>query len=321
MKRSEFITLLGGALAWPIAARAQQPKRVIGYLASAPADPGLTQFRQALKETGYADGENVVIEVHSADGQYERLPAFATDLVARNVTIIVAASGPSARAARSATTTIPILFMSGADPVTYGMVESLNRPGGNATGIYLPYTQLESKRLELLHSLVPNASVIGVLLNPTVPTAKQQLNDAQEAARALGVELRVVFASSENDIANAFASFSEQHLAAVSVGADPFFLGRCDQLVAVAARYTLPAMHPFHECAIAGGLMSYAPSRAEAVRSIAAYAARVLKGERPANLPVQQSTKVELILNLKTAKAMGLDIPPNLLALADEVIE
>ena len=257
MKRRAFIALLGAAAAWPLAARAQQPMPVIGYLASGRVDPGrLAVFRQVLKQAGYAEGENIAIELRSAEGQYDRLPALATDLVARRVTVIVATGGPAAAAAKSATATIPIIFMSGVDPVTYRMVDSVNRPGGNATGVYMPYVQLEAKRLELLHALAPNASALAVLVNPTVMAAEAQLKDLHEAARALGVELRVVQASNESGIDAAFARLIEQRIAAVSVGSDPFFLSRCDQIVALAARYALPAMHFFHECATAGGLMS-----------------------------------------------------------------
>jgi ABC-type uncharacterized transport system substrate-binding protein len=323
MRRREFITLIGGATAWPFAARAQQPKPVIGYLASGGQvlPHTMAVFRQGLKAAGYADGENIAIDLRTAEGQYDRLPALAADLVARGVTAIVATGGPATAAAKSATRTIPIIFISGADPVLAGMVESLNRPGGNATGIYMPYAELEAKRLELLHAFLPHASALAVLLNPTVTSAELQLKNLHEAARGLGVELRVVQASSESGLDIAFANLIELRVAGVSVGSDPFFISRCDQIVALATRYALPAVHAHHDCATAGGLMSYAPSPTEAVRLAGAYAARILKGERADDLPIQQTTKVELILNLKTAKALGLTVPLSLLGRADEVIE
>jgi putative ABC transport system substrate-binding protein len=323
MRRREFMTLLSGAVALPLSARAQQPALpVIGILTSVDVAPDrIAIFRQILSAAGYADGEKVTIELRSAKGQYDRLPELAGELVARRVAVIVAWGGPAAVAAKSATAVVPIVFMSGADPVAHGVVQSLDRPGGNASGIYMLYAPLEAKRLELLRALVPNTSVLAVLVNPTVTSADQQLKDLYEAAHALGVELRVFRASSESEIDAAFANLIDLRIAAISVGSDPFFFTRCGQIVALAARHAVPAIHAFRECSTAGGLMSYAPSVTETLRLAGVYVVRILKGERPADLPVQQSTKVELVLNLKTANALGINFPLSLLGRADEVIE
>ena len=318
MRRRDFITLLGGAAAWPMSARARRvalPE--IGVLGMEPGR--IPMFRHGLKDAGYAEAEEVAIELHSAEVQYSRWAAVAADLVARNVTVIVAFGGPAALAAKSATSTIPIVFISGADPVTYGLVENINRPGRNVTGFYL--FLLEEKRLEVLHELLPNARALAVLVNPSVVAAQEQLKNAYEAAHALGVEIRVVQAGSESDIDAGFASLVEQRIGAVSVMADPFFFLHCDQIVALAARHALPAVYSFRECATAGGLMSYGASIAEAVYQTGIYTGRILQGEKPANLPVQQSTKVELIINLKTANSLGITVPTTLLGRADEVIE
>jgi putative tryptophan/tyrosine transport system substrate-binding protein len=329
MRRREFITLLGGAAAWPLAARAQQPVPLIGYLATGFGDnfsaPGLAAFRRGLKESGYVEGVDVIVEYRWAEGRYDRLPRLAADLVARQVAMVAALSGPAALAAKSTTATTPIVFMSGSDPVSYGLVASLNRPGGNATGVYFFTESLENKRMELLRDLFPNGHLLGVLLNPTlgraVGSAEPQSMARQEAARALGFELRDIAASNEAELISAFADAAAQRVAALLVSTDPFFLNQREQIIALAARHAVPALYGFREFPAAGGLMSYAPSLSEAVRLVGIYGGRILKGEKPADLPVQQSTKIELVINFKTAKSLGLEIPPTLLALADEVIE
>jgi putative tryptophan/tyrosine transport system substrate-binding protein len=329
MRRRAFILTLAGAAAWPLAARAQQPVPLIGYLATGFGDnfsaPGLAAFRQGLKESGYVEGVDVIVEYRWAEGRYDRLPRLAADLVARQVAMVAALSGPAALAAKSTTATTPIVFMSGSDPVSYGLVASLNRPGGNATGVYFFTESLENKRMELLRDLFPNGHLLGVLLNPTlgraVGSAEPQSMARQEAARALGFELRDIAASNEAELISAFADAAAQRVAALLVSTDPFFLNQREQIIALAARHAVPALYGFREFPAAGGLMSYAPSLSEAVRLVGIYGGRILKGEKPADLPVQQSTKIELVINFKTAKSLGLEIPPTLLARADEVIE
>jgi putative tryptophan/tyrosine transport system substrate-binding protein len=324
-KRREFISLLGGAaVAWPLATRAQQPVLpVIGFLDGQSFDPHLmTAFRQALKEAGYIEGRNVEIYFRSADGQTDRLITLAGDIVGRRVALIVTTGGGAAAiAAYAATTTIPIVFVNGVDPVTSGLVISLNRPGGNATGVYIFQQVLEGKRLGLLHGLVPAAALIAVLLNPTNANFQTQLRGVQDAARALGQQVTILSASNERDIEVALATVIESRAGALLVGSDPFFNNERDEIVALAARHSIPAIYEGREFAMAGGLASYGTSLADAYRQAGIYAGRILKDEKPADLPVVQPTKFEFVINLKTAKALGLDVSAGLSASADEIIE
>ena len=324
MKRREFIALLGGAVAWPLTARAQQAAiPVIGFLNSGSHDSFahfVRRFHQGLNESGYVEGQNVAIEYRWAEGQYDRLPALAADLVGRNVIVIAATgSGPSGLSAKAATKTIPIVFVA-SDPLRLGLVASLSRPEGNVTGVSPLGYELEAKKLQILSEGIPTASVIGILSNPSNPNAERALRDIQTAARTLAREIVVANASSERDIDSAFAMLVARHVGALLVSSDVFFTSRRDQIVAFAARYAIPAIYD-RGFSVAGGLMNYGGSLPEAYRVAGVYTGRILKGEKPAGLPVQQSTKVELVINLKTAKALGLEIPPTLLARADEVIE
>jgi putative ABC transport system substrate-binding protein len=326
IRRREVMALLGGAAAWPLAARAQQPAMpVIGFLSSRSSGESahhVGAFNQGLHEVGYVADQNVAIEYRWADGQYDRLPALASELVARRVSVIAAAGGNvSALAAKTATSTIPIVFIVGDDPVKLGLVASLNRPGGNATGMSVFTTELGAKRLELLLELLPKASVIALLINPNYQGAGAEAMAVQAAARDIGRQLLVLNASSERDIETAFTTLAPQHVDALLIDADALFVSRRDHLVALAARHSMPAIYDLREFAAAGGLISYGTSLPDAYRRLGTYTGRILKNERPTDLPVMQPTKFELVINLKTAKALGLTVPDKLLALADEVIE
>jgi putative ABC transport system substrate-binding protein len=308
-------------------ARAQEPGvPVIGFLSSASAEPTaylLDAFRKGLSESGYIEGQNIAIEYRWADGQYDRLPDLATDLVRRGVAVIVAtgAGGISAQVARRATSTIPIVFISAVDPIKSGLVASINRPGGNATGFIQFAPLLEAKRLQLLHELVPSAAIMGVLLNPTNPAAESQTADVQTAARSIGRQIYVAAASSESEFEAAFTNLMRQRIGGLLVGADSYFNSRREQLVVLAARHALPAIYEWREFTAAGGLMSYGTRITDAYHQIAVYCGRILRGANPAELPVVQPTKFELVINLKTANALGVTVPNALQLLADEVIE
>jgi putative tryptophan/tyrosine transport system substrate-binding protein len=328
MRRRDFIKAAGGAVTgWPLVARAQQPTiPIVGFLSGrSPYESAtvLAAFGQGLGETGYFESKNVIIEHRWAEGRYDRLPALAAELVSRQVAVIAAVGGPnSGQAAKAATTTIPIVFVSGSDPVQEGLVASLNKPGGNATGVNPLLTAMEGKRLGFLREIIPNAVLIAVLLNPAMrDNFNRQTNDVQEAARAVGQQLLVLHASSEEEIEVAYARAAERGASGLLVAADPFMLSRRERLVALAAHYAIPAIYEVGEYATAGGLMSYGISLANAYRQAGVYVGRILKGERPGDLPVLQPTKFEFVINLKTAKALGLTVPPSLLARADEVIE
>jgi putative ABC transport system substrate-binding protein len=326
MRRRAFFTLVGGAAVWPLSARAQQPAMpLIGYLgAQSPAAfaSRVRAFRQGLGETGYAEGRNVAIEFRWAEGQHNRLSALAADLVSRQVAVIVAPGGaPAALAAKSATTTIPIVFEMGADPIAMGLVGSLNRPGGNLTGVSSLNVEVTPKRLEILHELVPTAAVLAVLVNPTSPTADSQLRNLQAAASTLGLQLHVLHASTERDFDTVFATLLRLRAGGLVVASDTFFATHSEQLAALTVRHAVPAIHQSRDFSTAGGLTSYGGSFVESHRQAGVYTGRIIKGDKPADLPVQQVTKVELFANLKTAKTLGVTVPLPLLARADEVIE
>jgi putative ABC transport system substrate-binding protein len=325
LKRREFITLLGGAAAWPLAARAQQPALpVIGLLdSSAPVDRAryLTAFRQGLREPGYVEGQNVAIEYRWAQDRADRLPDLAADLVRRQVTMIAAHDTSSAIVAKAATTTIPIVFVSGGDPVKLGLVASLNRPGGNVTGVAFVTAELGAKLLGLLHELQPGAVRVGVLVEPNFALTQPFVSDVQAAALSVGKQIEVLEAPTGRDIDTAFARLAQKPIDALLVGPGPFFNNRRVQLVTLAAYHRVPAIYFQREAAEAGGLMSYGTSLTDAYRQAGVYTGRILKGEKPGDLPVMQSTKFDFVINLNTARAFGLTFPPSLLAIADEVIE
>jgi putative ABC transport system substrate-binding protein len=328
MRRREFTTLLGGAVAsWPLVARAQQPAMpVIGYFRSTDSSaPYLAGFLRGLKENGYVEGQNVAIEYRFAEGQYDRLSTLATDLVRSRVAVIHATDNAAALAAKTATATTPIVFAIGGDPVRMGLVASLNQPGGNITGVSFLATDTVAKMLEVLHKMVPSASVIAALVNPANPNSDTDAKEAQKAAHLLGLQLQVLSVRNEQEIGLAFASLVELRVGALVIEGDPLFAGSRlslgSQIIAQAARHAIPAIYQASSFADAGGLMSYGSNVEDLFRKVGIYAGRILKGEKPADMPVQQATKFELVINLKTAKALGLTIPPTLLARADEVIE
>ena len=331
MKRREFISLLGGAAAsyvsWPLAARAQQPGKLptIGFVGSDSPDlyaDRLRAFRLGLKSTGFIEGQNVAIEYRWAEGRNDNLPALTTDLVHRQVAVIVAPTTPSVLAAKAATDTIPIVFFVAGDPVDLGLVASLGRPSGNLTGATTLTLEVGPKWLQLLHEMVPNATSLALLINPTSPNlAETQSRDLQTAARSRGLQLHVLRASSDADFETAFESVARLRAAGLVISSDSFFFSRSNQLATLAARHAVPTIFGFREFVAAGGLMSYGGSLAESFRWVGVYTGRIVKGEKPADLPVQQATKIELFINLKTAQALGLEVPPTLLTRADEVIE
>ncbi len=321
MKRRNFIAALGGAsVAWPLVARAQQPAMpVIGFLnGSSPTgyEPMLAAFRESLKEAGYVEGQNVAIEYRWAEGRYDQLPAMAADLIHRQVAVLAATSTPAALVAKAATTTIPIVFTSGGDPVKLGLVASLNRPGGNVTGASQLTSEATPKRLELAHRLVPRATAVGLLINPKNPNAETTTRDLEAATTELGLQFKILHASTEGEMDQAFTTFAQTHAGVLVIGGDTLFAGYARQLGALSILNSVPAIYDFHPFAEAGGLASYGGSITDAYRLAGGYAARILKGEKPSDLPVQQTTKVELIINLKTAKALGIEISTTLLATA-----
>jgi putative ABC transport system substrate-binding protein len=325
MKRREFISLLGGAAVWPLSARAQPNMPVVGFVSSRSSGDSaqlVAAFYKGLSEAGYIDGQNLKIEFRWADGKYDRLPALVNELIERKIAVLVAVGGePSALAAKAATSTIPIVFSVGGDPVKSGLVASLNRPGGNATGINLLSIAPEAKRLGMLHELVPNAALIGILINPKFLGSENQVRELPEAARIIGQRILISKASTDAELESAFTVFVQQRAEAVLVCADPFFDTRRDRIIALAAQSRLPAIYQFREYAVAGGLMSYGISLTDGYRQVGIYAGQILKGVKPVDLPVQQSIKFEFVINLKTAKSLGVEISPTMSARADEVIE
>src|SRR5262249_4865682 len=324
IRRRKFLATLGGAAAYPLAARAQQqPMPVIGFLNGGSPDPNrVAAFRRGLNESGYVEGRNVTIEYHWAEGQYDRLPALARDLVHRQVAVIATTSTPAAITAKAATTTIPVVFTTSSDPVQLGLVASLSRPGGNLTGATQLNIEVTPKRLEILHELLPTANLFALLVNPTNPYSEILSRNVQAAASTLGLRLHILHASTEHDFDTAFASLGQLRSGGLVIGGGEAFLdSRHVQLAALALRHSVPTIYQGRDFALAGGLMSYGGSTLDSYRVAGLYAGRIVKGEKPADLPVQQVTKVEMFINLKTAKALGLDVPPLLLARADEVIE
>ena len=322
--RREFITLVGGvAIAWPLVARAQQPAMpVIGFLNNAWPDARVAAFRQGLQESGYVEGQNVAIEYRWAEGQNDRLPAMAADLVRRQVAVIAATTTPAALAAKAATTTIPIVFETASDPVGLGLVTSLNRPGGNVTGVTQTNVEVAPKRLELLHELVPTAGVMALLVDPTDPVlAETQSNELQAAAHTFGLRLQVLNVGTDRDLDAAFAKLIQSRVGGLVIGTGASFISRLEQLAALTLRHAVPAIAQWREFAVAGGLLSYGAHTSDSYRLAGGYTGRILRGDKPANLPVQQVSKVELVINLKTAKALGISVPLALSGRADEVIE
>jgi ABC-type uncharacterized transport system substrate-binding protein len=325
VNRRAFIALLGGVAAWPLVARAQQPSMpVIGFLHQGSPQPSAHQidaFRLGLREAGYVEGRNVVLEFRWANGEYDQLPALAADLVRRQPSVITAALLPAARAAKAATATIPIVFVTGSDPIESGLVTSLNRPAENVTGVSLFSVVLAAKRLELLHELVPRATVFAVLVNPTNPNAASNMREIEAAAHRTGLQIAFIRISSDRDYDAVFSTISQLRAGALMVSADGFFASQREQLIALAARLAVPTIYFQREFVNAGGLISYGASSSDMYRHAGIYAGKILKGAKPTELPIEQPTKFELVINLKTAKALGIDIPPMLLARADEVIE
>jgi putative ABC transport system substrate-binding protein len=324
VRRREFITLLSAGAAWPLAASAQQAAMpVVGFLnggSSWEYGDAAAAFRQGLSETGYVEGRNVAIEYRWAEGHYDRLPALAADLLRRHVTVM-ATNTSATPAAKAATATVPIVFVTADDPIATGFVASLNRPGGNLTGVTGLNVEVGPKRLQLLHELVPAATLMAALINPTHPTAESRSSLLQEAARATGLKLHVLHAANEREFDTAFATLAELRAAALLIDSDAFFINQSEQLAALTLRHSVPAIFLYREFVAAGGLMSYGGDLADNFRLVGVYTGRILNGEKPSELPVQQETKFKLIINVKTAKALGLTIPPSLLAIADEVIE
>jgi len=326
MRRRNFIKgIVAAATAWPLATRAQQRVMpVIGFLHSGAAEgfaPRVAAYRRGLGETGFVEGKNVAIEFRWAAGRYDRLPSMASDLVARQVAVIAAGGPPAARAAKATTRTVPIIFTSGDDPVQAGFVNSLSHPGGNVTGVYLQLTGLAAKKLGLLHDLLPKVTVIGAIINSGSVAGKVQVKDLEAAAHELGLRIEFAYAGNEREIEEAFAKISQQRVGALIVGSDPYFLGQREQIVALAARYALPALYELRPFVDAGGLISYGTDLDDGYREAGIYAGRILKGEKPADMPVLQSTKFQLVINIKTAKALGVKVSANLLSIADDVIE
>jgi putative ABC transport system substrate-binding protein len=325
MRRREFITLLGATATWPFSARAQQTMPVIGFLGVSSPDsyaPRLVAFHQGLNESGYVEGQNAIIEYRWANDRYDQLSELAVDLVRRKVTVIaIGGGGAAAFAAKAATSTIPIVFATGGDPIELGLVASLTRPAGNITGVSFLTSTLVAKQFEVLHEIVPNAGVVGILVNPANPLAKIEIRNVQAAADSLGQKLLVVEVAAESELERAFTTFVQQRVGALLVLPDVVFYGRRNPIVAAAARHLIPAIYPSREFAAAGGLVSYGTSIDDAYRLVGVYVGRILKGEKPADLPVQQSVKVELVINFKTARMLGISIPLPLSGRADEVIE
>ena len=325
MRRREFIKLIGNsALVWPLAARAQTAAPVVGFINSGSSQPqalAVAAYRRGLEETGFIDGKNVLIESRWADGEYDRLPGLIADSIKRNVAVIMAGGPPAAQAARKATSTIPVVFTTGDDPVQAGLVDSINRPAGNLTGVHIFFSELEAKKLGLLLEIVPQATMIAALVNPGYRRADGQVKELTAAAQKFGQQIQIVRAGSEGEIRTAFATMKESKIGGLIVAADPFFNAKRDQIVSLAAQYAIPGVYEQRASAVAGGLMSYGTNIADGYRQAGIYTGRILKGEKIINLPVLQSTKFEFVINLKVAKSLGITVPTNLLSIADDVIE